>query len=83
MRSKYVVIVVVVGVLLSATVVLAGSLESGSGPTDPASQMYTLEQIYDYLDTGAAATKMSTFAEPVAGPAGTGRTRDAVFEKAG
>ena len=37
MRTKYVVIGVVVGVLLSATVVLAGSLESGSGPTDPAS----------------------------------------------
>ncbi len=62
MRAKYMVIGVVVGGLLSlAAVVLAGSLDPPSGPTDAASQMYSLEQIYDRLDTGAVGTKMASF----------------------
>ena len=65
---KYV-IGIVIGVLLSsAAIVLAGSMEPPSGPTDPASQMYTLEQIYNRLNTGAAATRMTTFTEPGSGP---------------
>jgi hypothetical protein len=72
MRAKYMVIGVVVGGLLSlAAVVLAGSLDPPSGPTDAASQMYSLEQIYDRLDTGAVGTKMASFTEPASGP-GTG-----------
>lgn len=75
MRSKYMVYVaigVVIGVLLSVgTIVLAGTLDPTSGPMDPGSQMYTLQQIYDRLTTGAAGTKMSTFTEPGGGP-GTG-----------
>jgi hypothetical protein len=72
MRAKYMLIGVVLGVLLSsAVVVLAGNLDPPSGPTDAASQMVTLEQIYDRLDTGAAGTKMTSFTEPSAGP-GTG-----------
>ena len=58
MRSKLaigVVIGVAIGVLLSAVVVvLAGDLNPGSGPTDSGSQMFTLEQLYERLDTGAA-----------------------------
>jgi hypothetical protein len=46
---------------------------------DAASQMYTLEQIYDRLDTGAEATKMTSFTEPQAGPGPTGRTLDEVY----
>jgi len=77
---KHVVIGVVVGVLLSsAAIVLAGSLDPPSGPMDAASQMYTLEQIYNRLNTGAAATRMTTFTEPGSGPGATGRTLDEVM----
>jgi hypothetical protein len=69
MRAKYIVIGVVVGVLVSsAVVVLAGNLDPPSGPTDAASQMVTLDQIYDRLDDGTAATKMTSFSEPANGP---------------
>jgi hypothetical protein len=68
----YVAIGVVIGVLLSAgTIALAGTLDPASGPTDPGSQMYTLQQIYARLTSGEAGTKMSTFTEPGSGP-GTG-----------
>jgi hypothetical protein len=72
MRARIFVIGLVVGVLLSsAAIVLAGNLDPPSGPTDAASQMWTLEQIYQRLDTGAAGTKMTGFTEPASGP-GTG-----------
>jgi len=62
MRSKYILIGIVVGVLLSSVaVVVAGSIDSPVGPTESAAQMYTVEQIYDRLDTGAEATKMAQF----------------------
>lgn len=62
----------VIGVMFSAgAMVLAGTLEPPGGPTDPASQMYTLQQIYDRLTTGAAVTKMTGPVEPSSGP-GTG-----------
>ncbi len=81
--QKRIVIVVVVGVLLSsAAIVLAGSLDPPSGPMDAASQMYTLEQIYDRLDTGAVSAKMTSFTEPVTGPGSTGRTLDEVMNLA-
>ncbi len=72
MGAKYLVIGVVVGVLLSSAVVaLAGSMDPSSGPTDAASQMVTLEQVYDRLNDGTAGTKMTSFTEPAGGP-GTG-----------
>jgi hypothetical protein len=79
MRVKYVVIGVVVGVLVSTMVVLAGNMDPPSGPTDPASQMYTLEQIYNHLNTGVAVTKMTAFTEPGSGPGAIGRTLDEVM----
>jgi hypothetical protein len=83
MRAKCIIIGVVVVVLLSsAAMVAAGNLDSPSGPMDDASQMYTLEQIYDHLDTGAAMTKMTTFTEPASGPAPIGRTLDEVMSLA-
>ena len=45
---------VFMGVLLSAVFVMAGDLAPSAGPTEAGSQMYTLEQIYDRLTTGAA-----------------------------
>jgi hypothetical protein len=83
---KYVligVVGIVAGILLSSVaIVLAGSMEPPSGPTDPASQMYTLEQIYNRLNTGAAVIKMTTFTEPSSGPGATGRTLDEVMAAA-
>ncbi|MBC8449262.1 MAG: DUF1566 domain-containing protein [Chloroflexi bacterium] len=87
MRSKYVLIGlvgIVVGVLLaSVAVVLAGQIDSPEAPTHADAQMYTLEQIYDRLDTGAETAKMTTFTEPSSGPtAGTGHTLDEVMAEA-
>jgi hypothetical protein len=87
MRSKLsigVAIGVVVGVLLSTVVVvLAGSLNPPGDPTEPTSQMYTLEQIYERLSTGAAGTKMPAFTEPGAGPgSGTMHTLDEIMAAA-
>lgn len=89
MRSKTLLIGVmgiVIGVMLSAAVVFAGNLNPGSGPTGSGSdisQMYTLQQIYDRLDIGAAGSKMTAFTEPASGPgSGTMRTLDEVMGKA-
>jgi hypothetical protein len=84
MRAKHVAIGVVVGVLLSAAVVvLAGNLDPPSGPTDAGSQMHSLEAIYDRLDDGTAGTKMTSFTEPASGPgAGTMHTLDDIMDKA-
>ena len=73
MRNKYVLVAVVLVVLgFGVGQLSAGSnLDSPAGPTEPAAQMYTLEQIHDRLDSGAAATKMTQFTEPAAGPGST------------
>ena len=74
---------IVIGVLfLSAVIVLAGNLEPPSGPTDPTSQMYTLEQIHDRLSAGSWVTKTTSFTEPSSGPGMTGRTQDEVMDVA-
>jgi len=78
-----IVVGIVLGVLFSASIVLAGSLEPSGGPTAAGSQMYTLEQIYDRLNTGAAATKNPTFTDPSSGPTvGTMHTLDEIMGKA-
>jgi len=78
--SRTFVIGVVLGVLLSSVaVVLAGNLDSPGAPADANAQMFTLEQIYDRLTTGAAATKMTSFTEPSSGPGASGRTLDEVM----
>jgi len=85
MRNKYMLIGVgiVVGVLLTTVaVVLAGNIDSPSGPTDSASQMYTLENIYDRLTSQGNATKMTTFTEPSSGPGSTMHTLDDIYELA-
>jgi hypothetical protein len=81
MRAKYVVIGVLVGVLLaSAAIVLAGSVDPPSGPSDAASQMYTLRQIYRRLEGGMETNKMASFTEPNSGPGvGTMRTLDKIM----
>jgi hypothetical protein len=79
---KYV-IGIVIGILLSSVaVVLAGNLNPTGGPTEASDQMYTLEQIYDRLDSGADSPKMTTFAEPGSGPGSSMHTLDEIMAKA-
>ncbi len=86
MRNKLFigVIGIVIGALLTSTVmVLAGNINSPSGLTDPASQMYTMQQVYDRINNGTAAAKMTTFTEPAAGPGSTMHTLDELYALAG
>ncbi len=72
------------GLLLAAGgAVLAGSLNPSTGPTDPGSQMYTLDDIYTRLTTGVIPAKQTTFTEPASGPGtGTMRTLDEIMAAA-
>jgi hypothetical protein len=76
---------IVIGVLLSASaVVLAGNLNPSGGPTTAGSQMYTLEQIYNRVNTGATSSKMSAFTEPSSAPGtGTMHTLDEIYTLVG
>jgi hypothetical protein len=77
MRVRSVLVVAVLVILafsvgrLSAAV---GTLDSPGGPDSDAAKMYTLEDIYNRLDTGAAGVQ-NTFTEPAAGP-GTATMHD-------
>jgi hypothetical protein len=86
MRSKFKLIGVgiVIGLLLAAAgITVAGSLNPSAGPTDPNSQMYTLEQIYQRLTTGNYFAKQSGFTEPASGPGtGTMHTLDEIMVQA-
>lgn len=62
--------------------IIAGDLDPSVGPDDPGSAMYTLEDIYNYLDTGVAGTKRTGgFVEPTLPPGSTGNTLDEVHAK--
>ena len=64
-------------------VVLAGSLDDAGPPSSPDSAMYTLEDIYNRLNSGTAGSKRSgAFVEPSAGPGSSGHTLDEVMAKA-
>ncbi len=79
---KYVIGVVVGALFSSMAVALAGNLIPPGGPAEASGQMYTLKQIYDRLDSGAAATKMDTFTEPGSGPGSTMHTLDEIMAQA-
>ncbi len=49
----------------------AGSPDAPGGPNSGAAQMYTLEQLYQRLNSGASTAKMTQFTEPGTAP-GTG-----------
>ena len=69
-------------ILLFSAPAFAGSLDDTAAPTDSASRMYTLLQIYNRLHSGTTATKPATaFVEPAAGPvAGTMKTLDQILD---
>jgi hypothetical protein len=84
MRNKYILIGLSIIVALAAAVVmvLAGNPSTPPGPPETTSS-YTLNDIYDRLNTGAAATP-STFTEPSSGPAvGTMHTLDEIYDLIG
>ncbi|MDM8521781.1 DUF1566 domain-containing protein [Desulfococcaceae bacterium HSG8] len=62
--------------LLVSGAAYAGSLNSTAAPG--ATNSYTLEDVYNRLDTGAAATQ-GTFTEPAAGPGSTGHTINEIY----
>ncbi|NIO68244.1 MAG: hypothetical protein GTN71_04110, partial [Anaerolineae bacterium] len=89
MRNKYTWIFVVLltlafGVLGFSVGRLAAAPGTLDSPGPPESTLsYTLEDIYNRLDTGAAGTQ-STFTEPSSGPtSGTGHTLDEIYDLIG
>ncbi len=59
---------------LGVVPVLAGDLDAPAGPTDVASAMPTLNDLYDRLLTGADPTLRTSFVEPTTGPGSTALT---------
>jgi len=82
MRRGTLMTMIVVLTLLPLAAV-GGNIDSPAAPDDPGSAMYTLEDLYNRLDTGAEGTKRAgPFAEPGAGPAPTGHSLDDVMARA-
>ena len=69
--------------LLAVGVALAGGLNPGAGPAQAGSQMVTLQQIWDRINNGTAATKMGAFTEPAVGPGSTIKTLYELYTLAG
>jgi hypothetical protein len=81
MRSKYLWIALSVAAAMVAVVVVvfAGDPDGPPGPPE-STYSYTLEDIYQRLDTGAAGTPI-TFTEPISGPGtGTMHTLDEIMD---
>ena len=79
---------IVVGVFMGVFVFgsrrIGGEPGAQRGADWAGSQMYTLDQIYNRINNGTAATKMTTFTEPSNGPtAGTMHTLDEIYDLAG
>jgi hypothetical protein len=71
------------GILLAAGAARAGNLNSPAGTNSPASAMYTVTDIYNRLNTGAAGAKRAGgFVEPASTPGSTGHTLDELMAKA-
>jgi len=59
--------------------VIAGSIDSTGLPT-AGSGMYTLSQIYDYLNSGTAASTPGAFQEPAGTPGPTMKTTRELYD---
>ena len=80
---KKVTLFISIALLLSVPLmILAGNLDSPGNVEVIGSAMYTLQNIYDLLNEGATASKTASFNEPGAGPAGTGKSLDDVYDRA-
>jgi hypothetical protein len=58
---------------------IAGSLDSTAAPSS-GSGMYSLSQIYDYLNSGTAATVPGIFQEPSTAPGSTMKTTKEIYD---
>jgi Protein of unknown function (DUF1566) len=59
--------------VIASNYALAGNLDSPAAVTDVNSAMYSLNDIYNRLNTGSAGSKRTTsFSEPATGPSATG-----------
>lgn len=66
--------------VLISTYMMAGDIDSPAAPSDAGSAMYTLEDIYNKLDTRVDVSKRTgAFAEPAAAPGSTGHTTDDIM----
>lgn len=75
--------IIVICLSLLTCGVFAGDLNSPAAPSDPASAMYILEDLYNRLATGTAGAKRSgVFAEPVTGPGSTMHNLNDIMGKA-
>jgi len=82
-KSVFATVMAAVFAILAMMPAFAGNLDQTAAPTDPASAMFTLEDIYQRLATGATGTKrVGPFANPTSGPGATGHTLDEVMGKA-
>ncbi|MCX6355115.1 MAG: hypothetical protein NTZ78_09470 [Candidatus Aureabacteria bacterium] len=79
MRATLVIAVSVLFVAGLCGIVVAGSLDSPGAPT-AGSQMYTLLDIYNYLNSGTAAPTPGPFQEPGAGPGSTMKTTRQIYD---
>ncbi|MCX6354141.1 MAG: hypothetical protein NTZ78_04460 [Candidatus Aureabacteria bacterium] len=70
---------VVLGLNLTAGMAVAGSIDS-SGPPSSGSGMYSLSQIYDYLNSGTEATPIAGFQGPGLAPGSTMRTTKQIYD---
>jgi len=69
-------------ILLFLAPLYAGDIDQSSPPSNDATRMYTLEQIYQAVASGTAATKQSGgFNEPATGPGSTMHTLDQTYAK--
>lgn len=70
-------------ILSVASLAFAGDLDAPAGPTDAGSAMFTLEDLYNRLNSGAQGTKRSgPFAEPSAAPGSTMHNLNDIMNKA-
>lgn len=81
-QTKCMLFMTVAFLLFFNVIALAGNLEPSAPPSDSSSAMYTLEDIFNYLDTGIAGAKRSgEFTEPSSSPGTTSHTLDEIHEK--
>jgi len=70
-------------ILSAASLTRAGDLNAPAGPSDSGSAMFTLEDLYNRLNTGATGVKRSgPFAEPAAAPSSTMHNLNDIMNKA-
>jgi len=79
MRATLVVVLSVMVASGLCSTVVAGSVDSPGAPSS-GSGMYSLSQIYNYLNSGIKTTPVPSFQEPVAAPGPTMKTTKEIYD---